>query len=71
MTYQWEPQDIKGGRRLRRVASEPFVLGYIVSESSDQKYVLIDLRDGAVMKTHTKAQMAQNLNAQGYKPEVD
>lgn len=69
MKYTWEKTDIKGGRKLRRVTNEPFMIGYIVGENSDAKYVLIDLRDGAVMRTQTKTQMAENLNAQGFSPD--
>lgn len=69
MKYTWEAKDIKSGRRLRRIPTEPSMLGYIVSENADSRYVLIDLRDGAVMRTQTKAQMAENLNAQGFTPE--
>lgn len=69
MKFTWEKEDIKGGRRLRRVKSEPFMVGFTVSENSDAKYVLIDLRDGAVMRSQTKAQMAENLNGQGFWPE--
>jgi len=69
MKYTWEVADIKGGRAVRRVKDEPCLLGYIVGETSDQKYVLIDLRDGGVMRMRTKAQMAERLNAGGYWPE--
>lgn len=69
MKYTWEPEDIKGGCRLRRIKDEPCVLGYIIGATGDEKYVVIDLRDGGVMKPQTKAQMAEGLNAQGYKPE--
>lgn len=70
MKYTWEAKDIKGGRKLSRgKAAPPCILGYIVSEPSDSKYVLIDLRDGAVMQARTKTLMAMDLNAQGYMPE--
>jgi hypothetical protein len=70
MKFQWEESDIKGGTKLRRLEEEPCMIGYILSESSKCKYVLIDLRDGAVMKKYDKSELVAVLNVCRYEPDT-
>lgn len=65
--FEIETKDIKGAMRFRKNGVE-FLIGYRAELSSERRYCLIDLRDGAVFKAETKAGIAKTLTDGRYEP---
>jgi len=70
MKFTWEPNDLTLGMEICRNNTR-YIIGYYVGISTDQKYCLIDTRDGAVLQAQTKQELAAMLNAGGYIPRYE
>lgn len=66
--FEIETKDIHGGRAYRKNGVD-FIIGYRAELAGERRWVLIDLRDGCVMKSETRASLARTLTEGKYEPE--
>lgn len=62
MKVEWEADDIKPGRRVGNpTRNERWIIGYLATVHTEERYVLISLSDGLTKPPVTKGRMAIQL----------
>jgi hypothetical protein len=70
MKMIWNAEDIRPGRRFTKKGTEEiWIIGYRTDVNNyEARYVSIAENDGMITKNHTKEELAEILNKNGYVP---
>jgi len=70
MKFEWEPQDVKNGRKVdSHNRAERYIIGYDPKSMGKDCLVLVSTVDGMIIAAgHTHESMAANLTEGRYRP---